>query len=127
MTVSPAAVSIGNLTYLTVNVTGGVSPLRPGWDLPKWCQVGSSWDATCMPEAAGTYVDVAGFVVVDASGQAAWANATIVVEPASVPARQTPSPSGLTPVEAAALGTGLGGAAAAVLVYILMRRRKGSQ
>ena len=126
MTVSPVAVSIGGLAYLSVDVSGGVPPLRSGWDLPKWCQVGTSWDATCMPEAAGTYVDVAGFVVVDAVGQAAWANATIVVESVSVPATQTPPPPGLTPAEAAALGAGLGGAAAAVLLFFLMRRRTGT-
>jgi PKD repeat protein len=120
LTVNPADATIGGGVWVNWTISGGVPPLRPGWDLPTWCTVEGPSTAVCEPDRAGAYS--VGVVVVDSADQAAWANATIVVEPAPVPAGQVPSLWGVSPTETLGLGIGIGAVAGAILVLFAVRR-----
>jgi hypothetical protein len=84
---TPSTLTLGASVSLSVLAEGGVGPLTYAFSgLPEGCQSQNATNLTCTPSEAGR--SVVTVVVTDVLGQAATANATIVVGPKGPP----PSP-----------------------------------
>lgn len=94
-TLSPPAVTAGNATVITVNVSGGAPPLNYSYTgLPASCpsQNLSSW--TCIPQLSGNYSILV--TVKDAFGKTSQGSKLLRVNPAPSIISFTSSPSQFT-------------------------------
>lgn len=89
VTISPASITIGAAVNISVNESGGLSPLTFSFlGLPPGCASVNASSLSCTPTAAGTYAVVA--QVTDRLGVTALGSASLVVTGVPTP---TPAPS----------------------------------
>jgi hypothetical protein len=121
-TASPSSVDVGTTATLSVNATGGASPLDFAYyGVPPGCRSENTSRLACTPSAAGTFsVRVQ---VTDRAGDLASANLTLEVKPG--PAAASRNPSADWPLLAAVAAGAVAVAAIAAALWV-RRRSRGS-